>query len=37
MGSMDNFFWYALDDIESGKAAPADAMKKAVKETIAEI
>ena len=37
MGSMDNFFWYALDNIESGKSTPAEAMKQAVKETIAEL
>ena len=37
MGSMDNFIWYALDDIESGKITPEEAMKSIVKETIAEI
>ena len=37
MGSMDAFFWYALDDIESGKATPTDALKNAAQQLIAEI
>ncbi len=37
MGSMDAFLWYALDDIESGNATPAEALKDAVTQLIAEI
>ena len=37
MGSMDAFFWYALDDIESGSATPEEAMKSAAQQLLAEI
>jgi len=37
MGSMDTFFWYALDDIESGKMTPEAALKNASKQLIAEL
>ncbi len=37
MGSMDAFLWYALDDIESGSATPAEALKNAAKQLLAEI
>ena len=37
MGSMDAFFWYALDDIESGKMTPEAALKDAAKQLIAEL
>lgn len=37
MGSMDAFFWYALDDIESGKATPQQALKNALKQLSEEI
>lgn len=37
MGSMDAFLWYALDDIESGSATPAEALKSAAKQLLAEI
>ncbi len=37
MGSMDALLWYALDDIESGKADPAAALKNASLKLIEEM